>query len=117
MPSAFDESSDPIFIIDLKSLAVIDANAAAYLVLGYSKEEIRTKTLRHLCDEAGAQLIVGRCLSQQEQKHGSPFSPGVMGLLKKDRSKEELQVVCHLARHGEQRILYLQGRKPKRPAV
>jgi|SRR5579884_2633701 len=113
MPSAFEESTDPIFIVDLPSLAVIDANRAAYRTLGYTTEEVRGKRLGDLLDGPALQAIVSRCAPAQDRKHGTPFSAGTVGLMKKDRSLVMLRIACHVAQHGDQQVLYVQGRPPK----
>jgi PAS domain S-box-containing protein len=112
--SSIDGFSNPIWVVRLDNDSIVEANQAACQFLGYSAADLSGKRIHEILDAKGVQKIMSYCASIAET--GSvlaPFHIGLVLAMKKDGSKEELDVWCDIIGHREGKFVYVLGTKPK----
>lgn len=69
----FDSNPQPIWIYDTESLAILDANRAAFERYGYAREEFLTLTLRDVCHEDDLPALLDKLSTASEDQELTGF--------------------------------------------
>lgn len=112
---SFEDSKEPVWIICPVSKTVTDVNPAAVSFSGYAEGKLIGKRVDELFTREGAEAILRRCIPFDRQpSKASAYTAGIIPFIKKDGSREKIEVHCRFSNGRQPRVLIM-GKRIRSP--